>query len=443
MSEWTHDIGCLILPSSSIQKAKQSLLRRGWVPPKGVPYLYPHPSRTAHAVIAVTHPEALDAVRIGSWSCLEAGTYEWCQGMRLEDTVRPPKHRAATPSPQGPSRFTHVELFAGIGGFSAGLAPLGGRCVFASEIDQTKVPVFYKNFPGSEGFLWGNISHVYASSIPDHDILTAGFPCEPFSHANFTRQGFDDNRGQIFWQIVRVLEMKQPPCFLLENVPGLLTFEDGTALKVIKGALERAGYHVQYQVLNAVHFVPQKRKRLYIIGTRRDLDRAGANSSFVFPVVPEGQKSVPRTSGEVLEVLSEDKASHYTLSDTQWKHVVETWQSDKGEAARPIGKKLMRLEGWASTLTKNYKRSYRMYTEFVHQGGGRNPRFLTPRECMRLMGFDDTFALAEAEGDAYAHAGSAVCPPVITFLGKALVEWLENVVSHEKGFEERKGEMLP
>lgn len=190
-------------------------------------------------------------------------------------------------------RFEYIELFAGIGGFRVALDDLGGKCVFASEIEPHAAAVYADNFSVSPS---GDITTVVVEDIPTFDILTAGFPCQSFSAAGGQR-GFDDPRGQLFWEIVRVVKHHRPKALLLENVPNLLRIDGGHTLHQILGALCDCGYHCRVQLVNAATLVPQERVRLFIVGLR---DEAAA-ATFSWPTFEAPR---PRRVLDELEVNS-------------------------------------------------------------------------------------------------------------------------------------------
>ncbi|CAE8593715.1 unnamed protein product, partial [Polarella glacialis] len=172
-----------------------------------------------------------------------------------------------------------------IGGFRLGLEALGGQCVFASELHPTARAVYQENWPGESerGVLAGDIRLVPADEVPEHELLTAGFPCQPFS-ALGEQQGLAESRGLLFLHICRLLRTKRPPLALLENVPGLLETDEGRALQAVLDELRASGYRVAYRVYNSQSLLPQKRKRVYIVCIRSDLQ--AACDSFRFPWLP-------------------------------------------------------------------------------------------------------------------------------------------------------------
>lgn len=203
-------------------------------------------------------------------------------GVSSNCTVCPEMYRPSSSRQcSGMFRFQFIELFAGIGGFRIGLEKAGGRCVFASEIDPTAAGT-YEAFFGEAP--QGDVTRLGVECIPDHDILTGGFPCQPFSSLG-AQPGLEDAKGVLFQEICRILRGKRPRGFLLENVPGLLTCDQGRAFRAIVEALQDAGYRVDHHVINSRCLTPQNRKRVYLVGVRTDLPAAAA--AFPFPFIPD------------------------------------------------------------------------------------------------------------------------------------------------------------
>ncbi len=164
--------------------------------------------------------------------------------------------------------FTFIDLFAGIGGFRIASELNGGRCVFSSEWDKNSQQTYMYNH-GDMPF--GDITKIDEATIPEHDILFGGFPCQAFSISG-KRNGFKDTRGTLFFDIARILKSKKPKAFLLENVKNFTRHDNGNTLKVVINTLEELGYEVQYKVLRSSDYgVPQSRERVYIVGFRNDI----------------------------------------------------------------------------------------------------------------------------------------------------------------------------
>ena len=213
------------------------------------------------------------------------------------------------PSPKNP-KFTFIDLFAGIGGIRLAYQNLGGKCVFSSEWNNPARITYDANF-GEVPF--GDITKISEKDIPDHDILLAGFPCQPFSIAGVSKKnalgrahGFlDETQGTLFFDIARIIDHKRPKAFMLENVKNLVSHDKGNTFKVISGTLKELGYSIYYKVLDSKHFVPQHRERIIIVGFNSQIFNNQEN--FEFPDLPEPKSSAK----EILESNPDDK---YTLT---------------------------------------------------------------------------------------------------------------------------------
>ncbi|CAJ1403884.1 unnamed protein product, partial [Effrenium voratum] len=321
---------------------------------------------------------------------LEEAEIQFLPGLRLG--AQPyrgsstPKSEAALPA----AAFRFVELFAGVGGFRRALAPLGGRCVFAAELDVDCQEAYAANFGSSE--LYGDLTCV--EDFPRHELLTAGFPCQPFARRG-QRLGFEDARGELFFEILRALHQRQPRAFLLENVwnmqfldggcwdpvPERCTF--GAVYKKVVASLEEAGYEVRSKQINSEGWVPQRRDRVYLVGFRD----ASAAQRFQWPAPP---KHANRCVQDVLEDSGSDSPRRCELTETQWAQVQKssTWLSGGQEL------RFAQLQGKARTLTASYKASYACTAELVAPSAGGRPRFFTRREAARLMGFPEEHVFA-------------------------------------------------
>lgn len=289
------------------------------------------------------------------------------------------------------NNFTFIDLFAGIGGFHIAMKNLGGTCVFASEWDEDCRKVYTHNFSKeitpifdldgtpNENFC-GDITKVNPHNIPDHDILCAGFPCQPFSQAG-QRRGFNDTRGTLFFNVATIIKIKKPKVFFLENVRGLLTHDSGRTFEVISNVIQELGYSFHYKIIKASDFnLPQHRPRLYMIGIREDLV-----DTFSFP------NPVPLT---------------ITMSDIFEGHV-----------DRKIGFTL-RVGGKGSPL--NDRRNWDGYLV-----DGVEKR-LQPREAKRMQGFPEEFEFNVSNTTAMKQLGNSVAIPAIQAVGKELINVINN-----------------
>jgi DNA (cytosine-5)-methyltransferase 1 len=308
--------------------------------------------------------------------------------------------------------FSFIELFAGIGGFRLALQNVGGTCTFASEWDEYAARTYELNFHRKP---FGDITKIPIETIPDHDILTAGFPCQPFSIAGVTKNnalgnahGFEHaTQGTLFFDVARIIQAKKPKAFLLENVKNLMSHDSGRTYDTILNTLEdELGYRVYPELLDARSVVPQHRERIYLIGFRDSV-------SFELPKLPDLK---PRFKN-VLETEVEDR---YTLSNQLWKYLRN--YADKHRAkGNGFGFGLTDPEGIARTLSARY---YKDGSEILIQQEGKNPRRLTPRECARLMGFPEDFKIEVSDTRAYKQFGNSVVVPVVEHIAAEMVKCL-------------------
>jgi DNA (cytosine-5)-methyltransferase 1 len=283
-----------------------------------------------------------------------------------------------------------VDLFAGIGGIRLGVSRVfeQAQCVFTSEIDQYAKLTYRANF--GDHALHGDITQIPAHDIPDHDLLLAGFPCQPFSQAGL-KKGFADTRGTLFFDIERILIAKKPPIFLLENVKQLRGHDKGCTLITILAHLEQAGYRVYCDTLKARDFgAPQNRERLFIVGF---LDHA---VPFTFPKASDKATRV----GDILDPIVDKK---YTLSDTLWQGHQRRKRENKLKG-KGFGYGLFNADSpYTNTLSARY---YKDGSEILIEQTAQNPRKLTPREAARLQGFPDSFLIPVSDAQAYRQFGN-------------------------------------
>jgi len=303
-----------------------------------------------------------------------------------------------------------IDLFAGIGGIRLGFENVSNhiQCVFSSEFNKYAVQTYQANFNNEK--VHGDITQIDEKTIPEHDILLAGFPCQPFSQAGL-KKGFDDTRGTLFFDIERILIAKKPKAFLLENVKRLRTHDGGNTLKTIIKHLENIGYKVQYKVFNAKDFgLPQNRERIYIIGF---LD---SKAEFEFPEPTFIQTSV----GDILDPQVDSK---YTISDKLWaghqRRKIENKKKGKG-----FGYGMVNHDSpYTNTISARY---YKDGSEILIQQESKNPRKLTPREAARLQGFPDYFVIPVSDTQAYRQFGNSVAVNVVTSIARNILSHIEN-----------------
>jgi len=321
------------------------------------------------------------------------------------------------PPKQNP-KFKFIDLFAGIGGIRLAYQNAGGKCVFTSEWNKYAKKTYEANFGEVP---YGDITEISEKNIPDHDILLAGFPCQPFSIAGVSKKnslgrkhGFlDETQGTLFFDIARILDYKKPKAFMLENVKNLVSHDKGNTFKVIKNTLIELGYSIHYKVLDAKHLVPQHRERIIIIGFRNDI--FNGEEVFEFPQLSETKNKIK----DILEPLPDPK---YTLSDKLWNYLQDYAAKHKAKG-NGFGFGLTDLEGISRTMSARY---YKDGAEILIPQENSNPRRLTPRECARLQGFPDNFIIPVSDNQAYKQFGNSVAVPLIHTVAKQLVKVLES-----------------
>ncbi len=327
---------------------------------------------------------------------------------------------AAGPRPTSPKEtLRFIDLFAGIGGMRLGFEGLG-RCVFTSEWDRFARQTYTANFPGDDHEIAGDIRAIDARDIPAHDILLAGFPCQPFSIAGVSKKnalgrphGFAcDTQGTLFFDVQRIIAHHRPRAFLLENVKHLESHDGGRTFATIMNVLRNElGYQVQYRLISSEPWVPQKRQRLFIAGFR-DL------SAFDFrDLVPP-----PSESGPKLRSILEPPAQvdpKYTLTPHMWQYLQE-YRTKHTAAGNGFGFGLFGPDDVARTLSARY---YKDGSEILIAQPGNRPRRLTPTECARLLGLERPnrpFRIPVSDTQAYRQFGNAVVVPAVEFIAKAM-----------------------
>lgn len=312
---------------------------------------------------------------------------------------------------KGKEKFKMIDLFAGIGGIRLGFQKHGGKSVFASEWDKFAAKTYKLNY-GEEPA--GDISLISPEEIPDHHILLAGFPCQPFSQAGL-RKGFEDTRGTLFFEIAKILKEKRPQAFLLENVKQLRGHDKGRTLETILQVLrEELNYTVYYEVLRAADFgVPQNRERIYIVGFNNE---TVPFASFEFPIPTR----VPTRVGDILEEYVNEK---YTISDRLYEGHLRRKKEHK-EKGNGFGFSLFNADSpYTNTISARY---YKDGSEIlIDQGPDKNPRKLTPSECAKLQGFPKDFVIPVSDTQAYRQFGNSVSVPVVELIAKNMVETIE------------------
>jgi len=323
------------------------------------------------------------------------------------------KQKQAEPSTN--AAFTFIDLFAGIGGMRIAYDRAGGQCVYSNEWNKYCQQTYFANFGEQPD---GDITKVKAEDIPDHDILVAGFPCQPFSIAGVSKKnslgratGFEDKtQGTLFFDVCRILKAKRPKAFMLENVKNLCSHDHGHTFKVILESLEELDYEVFFKILDGQNYVPQHRERIIIVGF--DRHRYGDKIDFGFDLTPVVPKPVIR------DILETDVDSRFTLSDKLWIYL-QNYAAKHKAAGNGFGYGIAPLDGVSRTLSARY---YKDGSEVLIEQPGKNPRKLTPRECARLQGFPDTFKIVVSDTQAYKQFGNSVVVPLMADMAQLIVK---------------------
>jgi len=326
--------------------------------------------------------------------------------------------------------FRFVDLFAGVGGLRLPFEEIGGKCVFTSEWDRFSRETYAANFPEDDNHIFAGDIRPYAEEpfrVPDHDVLLAGFPCQPFSIAGVSKKnslgrphGFlCDTQGTLFYDLAEIIRFHRPSAFLLENVKNLERHDGGRTFRTIIHVLtEELGYHVQTRVISSHHWVPQKRERIFIVGFREP-------TTFDFDSIslPEGPEPV---LGDILEENVSDK---YTLSPKLWGYL-QGYKEKHQKAGNGFGYSLFGPGDVTRTLSARY---YKDGSEILVEQKGSRPRRLTPRECARLMGFDaadgNAFRIPVSDTQAYRQFGNAVVVPVVRAVAKLMEQHLYDILA--------------
>ena len=330
--------------------------------------------------------------------------------------------------PENPA-FRFIDLFAGIGGLRLGFESVGGRCVFTSEWDQGARKTYSLNFRDNHE-IGGDVTEFSAdpSKVPEHDVLLAGFPCQPFSIAGVSQKnslnrphGFlCDTQGTLFFDTAQIIGYHRPAAFVLENVKNLERHNGGRTFGTIMHALEKElGYHVQHRVISSEPWVPQKRERIFIVGFREPTD-------FDFGAIEIPQaKSGPKL-GDILEP-HDVVDPKYTLTPRLWQYL-QDYKAKHQAKGNGFGYSLFGPGDVSRTLSARY---YKDGSEVLIEQPGKRPRRLTPLECARLMGFDRgdrSWRIEVSDTQAYRQFGNAVVVPVVEFVAKAIEPYIRKAL---------------
>lgn len=310
------------------------------------------------------------------------------------------------------NNYTFIDLFAGLGGFRIALESLGAKCVYSNEWDVPVQQVYADNFGDVPE---GDITKVDEFSIPDHDILCAGFPCQAFSISGKQR-GFEDSRGTLFFDVARIVKAKKPKIVFMENVKNFASHDNGRTLEVVKNTMEELGYTFNQRVLNAVDYgVPQKRERIYMVCFRKDLNI----SQFSYP------KPFKLTKHVEDFLLSDEKLVEHLYvdrPDTYYNDTKDDKYSDKSIRLGIVnkggqGERIYSTKGIAITLSAYGGGVFAKTGGYLINGRARK---LHPRECARIMGYPDSYKICSSANQAYQQFGNSVVIDVLQYIAKEI-----------------------
>ncbi len=359
----------------------------------------------------------------------------------LRDLLQQPAARTKKVSP----RFRFIDLFAGIGGIRMGFDAQGGECVFTSEWNRFSKKTYIQNYGAPHPFV-GDIVPYPAEDVPDHDVLLAGFPCQPFSIAGVSKKnslgrphGFEcTTQGTLFFDVARIIATRRPRAFLLENVKNLLSHNKGHTFNVILQTLrDELGYDVHYRVIDGQHFTPQHRERIIIVGFREKtgfswddlkLPEEGPRLASILHRT-DGTEPVLPWDGE--RFFDHDRRAvplRYTLTPNLWAYLQA--YADKHRAAGNGFGCMAYPDSVTRTLSARYHKDGSEI--LVWQGSNNRPRRLTPRECARLMGFPDAFQIPVSDTQAYRQFGNSVVMPVMQEVARIMTPHVLAQIAHER-----------
>lgn len=321
-------------------------------------------------------------------------------------------------------KYKFIDLFAGIGGMRIAFENADCSCVYSCEWNPYSQKTYFANFLEMPE---GDITKVKENDIPDHDILVAGFPCQPFSLAGVSKKnslgrptGFKDKtQGTLFFDVCRILEAKRPKALLLENVKNLVSHDKKRTFQTILEALDQLDYEIYYQIIDGQNYVPQHRERIMIVGF--DRKRYGT-PRFEFKITPVLPK--PKVS-DILQKNPDDK---YTLSDHLWEYL-QSYAEKHRKKGNGFGYGIASLDGITRTLSARYHKDG---SEILIAQEEKNPRRLTPRECARLQGFPETFKIPVSDTRAYMQFGNSVVVPAVEEVAREIVNTLDRLEQNGK-----------
>ena len=366
-----------------------------------------------------------------------------CPSM-LEPVLRNLLEKPGSASVASPS-FRFIDLFAGIGGIRLGFEAHGGECVFTSEWNDFSKKTYIENYGDRHPFI-GDIVPYAVENVPEHDVLLAGFPCQPFSIAGVSKKnslgkphGFEcTTQGTLFFDVARIIATKRPKAFLLENVKNLISHDKGNTFKVILQTLrDELKYDVHYRIIDGQHFTPQHRERIIIVGFREktlfswnDLQFPATSPRLgsVLHKTDGSEPLLPWDSDRFFDHEQLEVQSKYTLTPKLWEYL-QAYAKKHRAAGNGFGFGLVYPDSVTRTLSARY---YKDGSEvLVSQGENERPRRLTPRECARLMGFPDSFKIPVSDTQAYRQFGNSVVMPVMREVARIMYPHIQTLIEQE------------
>lgn len=377
-------------------------------------------------------------IRIDDNIYSDLNNYSTISGQTIQDCMLVAIRQLLIKAKEEPNKdvdsYSFIDLFAGIGGMRLAFESTDARCVYSNEWNKYSQQTYYANFGVQPD---GDITKIPADNIPNHDILVAGFPCQPFSIAGVSKKnslgratGFEDKtQGTLFFDVCRILKAKRPKAFMLENVKNLCSHDKGRTFKIIQEALEELNYKIFYKIVDGQGYVPQHRERIVIVGF--DMMRYNNDIDFAFSLKPIDKPL------KVKDILEPEVDSKYTLSDKLWTYL-QNYAVKHKQAGNGFGFGIAPLDGITRTMSARY---YKDGSEILIEQDGKNPRRLTPRECARLQGFPDSFKIPVSDTQAYKQFGNSVVVPLMAEIAKLIVAKLEQLdgIKKTKTSDKNKG----
>ena len=308
--------------------------------------------------------------------------------------------------------FTFIDLFAGLGGFRIALESLGAKCVYASESDKYVQKVYQKNFGD---FPHGDITKISEDSIPNHDILCAGFPCQAFSISG-KQKGFDDGRGTLFFDVARIVRAKNPKVVFMENVKNFASHNEGKTLKTVQETMENLGYVFFQKILNAADYgIPQKRERIYMVCFRKDLNADNFFYPESFPLIKHVEDFLIDDESLVSNLYVDRQDIFFNNEkDNRYDNIpIRLGTVNKGGQ----GERIYSTKGAAITLSAYGGGVFAKTGGYLVNG---KPRKLHPRECAKIMGYPDSYIISENSVQAYKQFGNSVVIDVVQLIAEKI-----------------------